>query len=101
MIERVPVEGSRRFYEFGPFRADEVERLLLRDGRPVQLSSKTLDVLLMLLRNAGRLVEKSELMREIWADSFVEDSNLAVTISMLRKALGDGATEHKYIQTVA
>jgi serine/threonine-protein kinase len=101
MIERVPVEGSRRFYEFGPFRADEVERLLLRDGRPVQLSSKTLDVLLMLLRNAGRLVEKSELMREIWADSFVEDSNLAVTISMLRKALGDGAAEHKYIQTVA
>jgi DNA-binding winged helix-turn-helix (wHTH) protein/Flp pilus assembly protein TadD len=101
MNQKAHIEGGRRVYEFGPFRADELERLLLRGDRAVALSSKTLDVLLMLLRNSGHLVEKSELMREVWADSFVEDNNVAVTISMLRKALEDDGPVHQYIQTVA
>jgi DNA-binding winged helix-turn-helix (wHTH) protein/Flp pilus assembly protein TadD len=101
MDQKSRMEEGRRVYEFGPFRADELERLLLRGGRPVPLSSKTLDVLLILLRNAGHLVEKTDLLREVWAGSFVEDNNVAVTISMLRKALGDDGAEHQYIQTVA
>jgi DNA-binding winged helix-turn-helix (wHTH) protein/Tfp pilus assembly protein PilF len=88
-------------YEFGAFRADESERLLLRLGSPVPISSKTLDVLLLLVKNAGRLVEKTELLREIWGDSYVEESNVAVTVSMLRKALGEDPIEHNYIQTVS
>ena len=99
-----PLLGSQnpnRFFEFGSFRTDQTERLLLRDGCPIPVSSKTLDVLLLLVKNAGRLVEKGELLREIWGDSFVEESNVVVTISMLRKALGDDHAEHRYIQTVA
>jgi DNA-binding winged helix-turn-helix (wHTH) protein/Tfp pilus assembly protein PilF len=88
-------------YEFGAFRADQAERLLLRNGSPISISSKTLDVLLLLVKNAGRLVEKAELLREIWGDSYVEESNVAVTVSMLRKALGEDPIEHHFIQTVS
>jgi serine/threonine-protein kinase len=101
MNQEAHLGGGRRIFEFGSFRVDEVERLLLREGRAVALSSKTLDLLLMLLRNAGHLVEKADLMREIWADSFVDDNNVAVTISMLRRAIGDDGPQHQYIQTIA
>jgi DNA-binding winged helix-turn-helix (wHTH) protein/Tfp pilus assembly protein PilF len=97
----LPTQTVKSSYEFGPFRTDEAERLLLREGVPVPVSAKTLDVLLLLLKNAGRLVDKAELLREIWGDSYVEESNVAVTVSMLRKALGEDPQEHRYIQTVA
>lgn len=88
-------------YELGPFRIDPVERLLLRDGKAVPLTAKAFDTLLVLVHGGGHLVEKSELMKEVWGDCFVEESNLAVTVSMLRKALRDEGEERKYIQTVA
>jgi DNA-binding winged helix-turn-helix (wHTH) protein/TolB-like protein/Flp pilus assembly protein TadD len=92
---------GRHVYEFGPFRVDPAERLLLREGQPVTLKARAFDILVALVQRRGRLVEKSELMRAVWADSFVEEGNLTVSISLLRRALADDIGEHKYIQTVA
>ena len=88
-------------FEFGPFRLDQTERLLLRDGRPVQLKPKVFDLLLTLVANVGHVITKEELMKQIWQDSFVEDHNLAVSISLLRIALEDDHRQPKYIETVA
>src|SRR5262252_8243675 len=87
-------------YEFGKFRLDAAEHLLLRDGKPIQLTPKAFQTLLVLVRNGGRLVEKDELMRQVWADAFVEEANLARNIWALRRALGDDEDEHRYIETV-
>ena len=88
-------------YEFGPFEVVPEERLLLQAGKPVHLATRAFDVLLVLIKSAGRLVERSELMTAIWGESFVEESNITLAISMLRKALGDDGNDHKYIQTVS
>ncbi len=91
-------DGS--YYEFGSFRLDPVRRLLLRDGSPVALPSKAFDALLILLENSGRVVERNDLMARLWPDTFVEDINLNVQISALRKALGENPAEHRYIVTL-
>ncbi len=91
--------GSGRFYEFGPFRIDTAKRVLLKNGKVVQLTPKAFDLLLVLARNKGELVEKSELIRELWPNTFVEEANLSVNMSALRKALGEKANEHLYIAT--
>jgi TolB-like protein/DNA-binding winged helix-turn-helix (wHTH) protein len=90
----------KQIYKFGPFRIDQQERTLSRDGHPVALTPKAFDVLLLLVERRGRLVEKDALMNQVWADSFVEEGNLKVTVSMLRKALEDGAGDRQYIETV-
>src|SRR5580704_60994 len=87
-------------YEFEPFRLDPLERLLLKEGQVIALTPKGLDLLLVLVRNAGRVVDKEELMREVWRDTFVEENNLTVNISALRKTLGNGSSDQRYIQTV-
>src|SRR5437867_2899809 len=87
-------------YEFGPFRLDQAERLLSRNGEPVSLTPKVFDTLLLLIQNAGHLVEKEELMKAIWPDSFVEEANLNRSISTLRRALGEAPNEPRYIETV-
>jgi DNA-binding winged helix-turn-helix (wHTH) protein/TolB-like protein/Tfp pilus assembly protein PilF len=87
-------------YDFGPFQVDTVRRILLRDGEPVPLTSKAFDTLLVLIRNRDRVLEKEELMKAIWPDSFVEEANLAQHVSALRRALGESASEHRYIATV-
>src|SRR5579863_6860169 len=94
-------QQARPIYEFGPFRLDPTERVLSRAGRPISLTPKAFDVLLLLLRSSGRLVKKSEFMTMAWADSFVEESNLTVTISMLRKILEGESHDHRYIETVS
>jgi DNA-binding winged helix-turn-helix (wHTH) protein/Flp pilus assembly protein TadD len=76
-------------WEFGCFRLDGSQHLLFREGELVPLSRKAVDILVVLLENHGHLVEKDSLMRRVWPDSFVEESNLAVHISQLRKTLGD------------
>ncbi|HKA18466.1 MAG TPA: winged helix-turn-helix domain-containing protein [Blastocatellia bacterium] len=91
---------TKPIYEFGPFRLDGARHLLLRDGQPVPLTTKALDTLLALVEHDGHLVEKDKLMRQVWPDTVVEEGNLAVTISMLRKALGESPNEHRYIETV-
>ena len=88
-------------YEFGPFQVVPEERLLLHDGKPLHLTTRAFDTLLVLIRSASHLVKKSELMKAVWADSCVEEGNVTVAISMVRKALGDDCNGHRYIQTVA
>src|SRR5215813_4052602 len=94
------VDSEERVYEFGPFRIDAVRRRLWRDDEPVPLSSRAFDTLLALVHGAGRVVEKDELMRLVWPDTFVVDDNLTQQISALRKALGDHPETPSYILTV-
>jgi len=81
--------STRQIYEFGAFRLDSGERILLRGGEPIALTPKVFDTLVLLVQNAGRLITKDEFMSQVWADAFVEDATLAQSISQLRKALGD------------
>ena len=78
-------------YAFAEFMLDVTERRLSRDGHPISLEPKTHDVLVVLLRRAGRLVTKRELLDLVWPESFVEDGILTVHVSTLRKALRTGA----------
>src|SRR6266567_485155 len=91
---------KRQVYEFDNFRLDVGERQLLRGGQPVTLSSKAFDLLLVLVENGGRLVEKEELYQRVWADQIVEESNLTVQMSAIRKALGESRRRQQYISTV-
>jgi len=91
----------QHFYEFGRFRIDTGERVLLRDHEVVPLTPKVFEILLVLVQNSGQVVSKDGLMKKVWPDSFVEDGNLTQNISLLRKALGEGQNGHQYIETVA
>ena len=86
--------------QFGPFLIDVGERILRRDGEPVPLTPKAFDVLAALLEKPGQLITKDELLRKVWPEIFVEESNLAYNIFALRKALGDTADNSRYIETV-
>jgi Predicted integral membrane protein len=87
-------------YEFGLFRLDLAERLLQCKNQPVSLTPKAFEVLTLLIERRGHLVEKGELMREVWADAFVEEANLSRTIWMLRRALADDHNGNGFIQTI-
>jgi Tol biopolymer transport system component/DNA-binding winged helix-turn-helix (wHTH) protein len=89
------------FCRFGEFTVDNEQRVLLRAGRPVPLTPKVFDTLLVLVENSGRIVKKDELMNRLWPDSFVEEANLTSNVQQLRKALGDNARRPIYIETVA
>jgi DNA-binding winged helix-turn-helix (wHTH) protein len=91
---------SQAICEFGPYRMDAAKRLLLRDGEAVSLTPKCFEILLALVENSGQVVDKEGLMHRVWPDSFVEEGNLTYNISVLRKALGEKANEHRYIVTV-
>ncbi|HEX8139606.1 MAG TPA: alpha/beta fold hydrolase [Pyrinomonadaceae bacterium] len=92
--------GVKRLYRFGRFKLNKAERLLLCDSTPVPLTPKVFDTLLVLVENSGHVVSKEELIQKVWPDSFVEENNLAQNISILRKALGEGASGLKFIETV-
>jgi DNA-binding winged helix-turn-helix (wHTH) protein/Tol biopolymer transport system component len=85
---------------FGDFLLDAKEKVLQRGGKPLPITPKALELLLVLVENHGHLVEKNELMRAVWADSFVEEGNLSFNIRQLRKVLGDDAQKPLYIETV-
>src|SRR5262245_32675137 len=87
-------------YEFGSFRLDTVNRLLFHKDDVLPLTSKAVEILLLLLEDAGSVVEKDELMSRVWPDNFVEETNLAHHVYLLRKALGDATNENRFIQTV-
>lgn len=91
---------TKHFYEFKNFRLDPAERVLLRDGKPLPLPPKAFHLLKILVENHGHIVDKDKLIDEIWADSFVEDGNLAVGATMLRKALDDDANDPTFIETI-
>jgi eukaryotic-like serine/threonine-protein kinase len=90
----------RELYEFGPFRIDPEKEILLRAGEPVPLQPKTFQILLVLVRHNRELVSKDDLMKTVWPDTFVEETNLSRNIFMLRKALGESSQDHQYILTV-
>ncbi len=93
-------QQADHLYEFGPFRLDVAERLLRRQGQVVPLTAKVFDLLVVLVENRGRLVEKDYLLKTIWPDSFVEEANLSVNVSALRKALGELPNNPQYVETV-
>ena len=92
--------AERRFYEFGRFRLDLTDRVLLRGDEAIPLPPKAADTLVFLVQNAGRVVEKQRLLKQVWKDAFVEEGSLTRTISILRKALEDGAHGQEFISTI-
>ena len=90
-------QDTAEIYEFGPFRLEPRERKLSRNSEPVVLTPKAFDTLVLLVRYSGHLLEKEELIRTLWPDSFVEEGNLSNNIFVLRKALGE---DPQYIETI-
>lgn len=90
---------NQHLYAFGPFRLDARERMLLRGRQYIPLTPKALETLMVLVEHGGRVVEKEELLRQVWPDTFVEDVTVAKNISTLRKTLGE-TEEHRYIETI-
>jgi eukaryotic-like serine/threonine-protein kinase len=91
---------AKDLYQFGPFRVDPGQRLLFRDNQPVPLQPKAFDTLLALVQNSGKVVLKEDLIKAVWPDTFVEESNLTQNIFVLRKILEDTAGQRRYIVTV-
>lgn len=88
------------FYEFDDFRLDLEQKVLLRNRQPVSLPQKAFETLLFLVQNSGRILEKDELMKAVWPDSFVEENNLSQNIFALRRILGDDRNGRSFIQTI-
>jgi DNA-binding winged helix-turn-helix (wHTH) protein/tetratricopeptide (TPR) repeat protein len=96
----IETQQGKEIYEFGPFRVDAERELLLRAGEAVPLTPKAFQVLLLLIRRGNEVVTKDDLMKSVWPETFVEETNLSRNIFMLRKALGESAQDHRYIVTV-
>jgi Tol biopolymer transport system component/DNA-binding winged helix-turn-helix (wHTH) protein len=94
------LEQNHYVYEFGPFQLDATRRVLLKEGEPLKLFPKEFDTLLALVERSGELLEKDDLMRQVWQNTIVEESNLTTNISHLRKVLGESRDRHDYIVTV-
>ena len=97
VAKEAPNQETLKLYEFGPFRLDPAERKLLRGNEMVALTPKAFDTLHLLVRNSGHLLEKDELIRMLWPDTFVEEGSLSNNIFLLRKALGE---DPAFIETV-
>ncbi len=87
-------------YAFGSFRFDPEDRLLSQNGKPIPLGPKVTETLLLLLQNAGHLVDKGDLLKQVWPDSFVEEGSLNKNIFFLRKVLGEHDEASQYIETI-
>ncbi|MBB4370505.1 putative ATPase/DNA-binding winged helix-turn-helix (wHTH) protein [Bradyrhizobium sp. cir1] len=94
-------EAAREIFVFGPFRLDPLQRRIERDGTTLQLSGRAFDLLLALVRQAGNVVSKTDLIAKTWPGTEVEENNLRVHIATLRKALGDGNDGARYLSTVS
>ncbi|MDX2150711.1 MAG: winged helix-turn-helix domain-containing protein [Bryobacteraceae bacterium] len=94
------MKEGKEILEFGPYRLDAAEAQLTRLGEAVGLPPKVFDLLVYLASNAGRLVEKEELLRALWPDAFVEEANLTVNVAALRRALGPAPDGANWIETV-
>ena len=93
-------EQNSKIYGFDNFRLDVPNRTLLRDSTPVSLQAKAFDMLVVLIENGGQLTAKDELFSRVWPDQTVEESNLTVQVSAIRRALGDNKDDPHYIITV-
>ena len=89
------------YYEFGGFQLDAKGRMLFRGNAPVPLPPKAVDTLLVLIESAGAVIDKEEILKQVWKGAFVEEGSLTRTISILRKALQHDGTGQKYIATVS
>ena len=85
---------------FGPFRLLAERRLLIEGDKPVRVGSRAFDILTALVERAGEVVSKDELIARVWPGTFVEEANLKIQVSALRRALGDGQGGNRYILTV-
>jgi predicted ATPase/DNA-binding winged helix-turn-helix (wHTH) protein len=101
--ERAPGDGDpqpQNVVSFGPFRLSAAERLLERNGVPIQLGSRALDILIVLVERAGEVVTKKELMSRVWPDVNVDEASLRVHVAGLRKALGEGQAGARYVSNI-
>src|SRR5262245_22971679 len=89
-----------KIYEFEEFRVDGTQRRLMREGQVVPLHSKAFDLLLVLVRNAGNDLTKDELLNAVWPGQILEESNLAVNVSAIRRALGENAAQPRFVVTI-
>jgi DNA-binding winged helix-turn-helix (wHTH) protein/TolB-like protein/Flp pilus assembly protein TadD len=93
-------QKTQDLFEFGPFLLDSGKHQLLREGNTVPLTPKTFDLLLLLVENHSRMLSKQELIKTLWPDSFVDESNLTQQVAMIRRALGESAGQAHYVTTV-
>jgi DNA-binding winged helix-turn-helix (wHTH) protein len=91
---------SSQSLKFGPYRLDRDQRLLFRGSEIIPLAPKVYDTLLALVESGGRVSDKEDLLSRVWHDAFVEEGSLARNVSTLRKILGEGSRDDKYIITV-
>ena len=94
------METAATLYRFGPFTLDPFRRMVARDAEPIALTPKAVDVLAALVEQAGNLVSKTELMERVWPATFVEEANLSVQISALRRVLGHQPDGRDYVETL-
>ena len=92
--------GNKKIYQFGSFELNSAEHILSLDGEIVSLTPKVFDTLLIMIENNGHLVEKDEIIEKVWADTIVEEANLAKNISILRKTLSTNGLGDSFIETV-
>jgi len=97
VAKATPSQERLRLYEFGPFRLDPTERILRRGNEIVPLTPKAFDTLYLLVRNSGHLLEKDEMIRALWPDTFIEEGSLSNNVFLLRKALGE---DQAFIETI-
>src|SRR5215216_5354882 len=90
----------KRVYQFGPFQLDTEQRQLMRDDEVIPLTRKAFETLCLLVRNSGHVLEKDEMIKTIWPDTFVEEATLAQNVFTLRKVLGETPLQAHYIETV-
>src|SRR5262245_30734335 len=93
-------QPDKHFYQFDEFRIDRTERLLLRKGEMIALTQKAFDLLIVLIERRGSVVEKEELIRQVWQGTFIEEGTLTQNIYTLRKVLGKTPDGTDYIQTL-
>ena len=89
-----------RLYEFGPFVLNVADRLLSKNGSPISLAPKAFDVLVVLVEKSGSLVSKEDLIERVWQGAFIEEGNIPVNVSAVRRALGDNISHPIYVATV-
>ena len=98
--ERSATADGEHIFAFRPFRLLAAQRLLLEGDTPVRLGSRAFDILAALVERSGEVVAKQELIARAWPQTFVEETNLKMQVSALRRALGDGQGGHRYVATV-
>ncbi len=99
-MKRWIANGVRHLYEFGDFRLDQDRHRLFREGQVIPLPPRAIELLILLARNPGKVLERQALLDAIWTGAIVEDANLTVAISQLRKALGQNGGRDQFIETI-